>query len=185
VISRKTARISAGFLGLLSEGLLLTAYIIETTSRAAILSLMILTGAIMLNCGGAEVGERGSSESWMGEQVWDVSLSANGHLDSAMRTTLMALCLLALAQFATGQGAPSDTSADALRIRVSADGTCYSLDLSTSFVDVGRYLSSKHLAQNGHVDVVVDRASKYELVAAALKSLQSAGFGHIGFVKIQ
>jgi biopolymer transport protein ExbD len=48
-------------------------------------------------------------------------------------------------------------------------------------VDVAQYLSSKHLAQNGHVHVVVDANSKYESVAAALKSLQNAGL-KIGFV---
>jgi hypothetical protein len=48
MIARKTARISAGLLGLLSEGLLLTAYFIETTSRPAILSLMILIGVIIV-----------------------------------------------------------------------------------------------------------------------------------------
>jgi len=48
-------------------------------------------------------------------------------------------------------------------------------------VDVAQYLLSKHLAQNGHVHIIVDATSKYESVAAALKSLQSAGL-KIGFI---
>jgi hypothetical protein len=48
MIARKTARISAGLLGLVSEGLLSTAYFIETTSRPAILFLMILIGVMMV-----------------------------------------------------------------------------------------------------------------------------------------
>jgi hypothetical protein len=48
MISRKSARISAGLLGLLSEGLFLTAYFIETTSRPAILSSMVLIGVTTL-----------------------------------------------------------------------------------------------------------------------------------------
>ena len=48
-------------------------------------------------------------------------------------------------------------------------------------VEVAQYLLSKHLAKNGHVHIVVDATSKYESVAAALKSLQNAGL-KIGFV---
>jgi biopolymer transport protein ExbD len=99
-----------------------------------------------------------------------------------MRITLIAALLFVFAQIALGQGAPSDARADALTIRVSADGICYFLDFSTPCVDAGRYLSSKHLAQNGHVDIVVDRASGYEMVAATLKSLEDAGFDKVGFV---
>jgi hypothetical protein len=44
MIPRNTARISAGLLGLFSEGLLLTAYLMEIAGRAAILFLMILIG---------------------------------------------------------------------------------------------------------------------------------------------
>ena len=46
MISRQTARSSAGLLGLLSEGLLLTAYLMETTGRAAIVFLLILVGVM-------------------------------------------------------------------------------------------------------------------------------------------
>jgi hypothetical protein len=78
MISRKTARISAGFLGLLSEGLLLTAYFIETTSRAAILSLMILTGAIMVILLARNRGEAGSSKVMeKSNEIQMSSLSAN------------------------------------------------------------------------------------------------------------
>jgi biopolymer transport protein ExbD len=97
-----------------------------------------------------------------------------------MRITSSALTLIAFAQLVMGQGAPSDVIADST-IRISADGICHVQDSSMPCVDVAKYLLSKHLAQNGHVHIVVDAASKYESVAAALKSLQSAGL-KIGFV---
>ncbi len=99
-----------------------------------------------------------------------------------MRTTLAATCLLAFARIAMGQSAPSDATAEVLTIRISADGVCYFLDTSTPCDQLGHYLLSKHLAQNGHVHIAVDRASKYEMVAATLKSLDSAGFKKVGFV---
>lgn len=97
-----------------------------------------------------------------------------------MRITLSVLSLITFAQIAMGQGAPSDVIADST-IRISADGICHIQDSSMPCVDVAQYLLSKHLAQNGHVHIVVDAASKYESVAAALKSLQSAGL-KIGFI---
>ena len=99
-----------------------------------------------------------------------------------MRTTLATTCLLALAQVAMGQSASSDANAEALTIRIAADGICHFLDTSTPCNNLGRYLLSKHLAQNGHVHVLVDRASKYQLVKATLKSLDRAGFKKVGFV---
>jgi biopolymer transport protein ExbD len=101
-----------------------------------------------------------------------------------MRTALTVTCLLAfaqIAQIAMGQSAPSNGDADVLTIRISADGVCHFLDTSTPCDELGNYLLSKHLAQNGHVHIAVDRTSKYELVAAALGSLDRAGF-KVGFV---
>jgi biopolymer transport protein ExbD len=68
-----------------------------------------------------------------------------------------------------------------LTIRVSADGICHIQDSSMRCADVAHHLLSQHLAQNGHVHIVVDANAKYEIVAAALKSLQNAGL-KIGFV---
>jgi biopolymer transport protein ExbD len=100
-----------------------------------------------------------------------------------MRTTLTATCLLAFAQFAMGQSASPDANAEVLTIRISEDGVCHVLEVSTPCDQLGPYLLTTHLAQkNGHVHIVVDRASKYELIAATLESLQRAGFGKIGFV---
>ena len=99
-----------------------------------------------------------------------------------MRTTLATTCLLALAQVAMGQSVSSDANAEALTIRISADGVCHVLDTSTPCDELGRHLLSKHFAQNGHVHILVDRASKYELVATTLKSLDQAGFKKVGFV---
>jgi biopolymer transport protein ExbD len=98
-----------------------------------------------------------------------------------MRSTLITTCLLAFAQIAIGQSAPSHVTAEVFTIRISADGVCHFLDTSTPCGELADYLLSKNFAQNRHVHIVVDRASKYEVVAAALKSLQNAGF-KIGFV---
>ena len=40
-----------------------------------------------------------------------------------------------------------------------------------------------NLAQDGHVHIAVDKSSKYELVAATLKSLDGYGF-KVGFVNV-
>jgi biopolymer transport protein ExbD len=69
-------------------------------------------------------------------------------------------------------------------VRISADGACHFLDDSASCEQLGKYLLTKHLAQNGHLHITVDRASKYELVAATLKSLEGTGF-KVGFVNTE
>ena len=97
-----------------------------------------------------------------------------------MRITLSVLSFIAFAQIGMGQSAPSDVIAEST-IRISADGICYIQDRPMACADVAQYLSSKHLAKNGYVHIIVDPTSKYESVAAALKSLQSAGL-KIGFV---
>jgi hypothetical protein len=74
-----------------------------------------------------------------------------------------------------------DTNADVLTIRISEDGICHVLDDSMPCDQLRPYLLTKHLAQNGHVHIAVDRTSKYELVAATLESLQGLGL-KIGFV---
>jgi hypothetical protein len=74
-----------------------------------------------------------------------------------------------------------DANADVLTIQISEDGVCHFLDASAPCDHLGQNLLTKHLAQNGHIDIVVDRTSKYELVLATLKSLQGLGF-KIGFV---
>lgn len=72
-------------------------------------------------------------------------------------------------------------NADVLTIRISEDGICHVLDDSMPCDQLRPYLLTKHLAQNGHVHIAVDRTSKYELVAATLESLQGLGL-KIGFV---
>jgi biopolymer transport protein ExbD len=99
-----------------------------------------------------------------------------------MRTALIATCLIAFAQFALGQSASPDANAEVLTIRISEDGVCHFLEVSTPCNQPGEYLLAKHLAENGHVHIAVDRTSKYELVAATLESLQRARFGKLGFV---
>ena len=74
-----------------------------------------------------------------------------------------------------------DANSDVLTIRISEDGVCHILDASAPCDQLGQNLLTRHLAQNAHVHIVVDRNSKYELVAATLKSLQGLGF-KIGFV---
>ncbi len=79
------------------------------------------------------------------------------------------------------QSASIDASADVLTIRISEDGVCHFLDASVPCDQLGQYLLTKHLVQNGHVHIAVDRTSKYELVAATLKSLEGLGL-KVGFV---
>jgi biopolymer transport protein ExbD len=103
-----------------------------------------------------------------------------------MRTTLTAILLLVLAPIALGQSASSEPDAGVLTIRISADGLCDFLDTSTPCDRLGQYLLSKHLAQNGHVRITVDKFSKYETIAATLESLQRAGFTEkLGIVNIE
>jgi biopolymer transport protein ExbD len=82
-----------------------------------------------------------------------------------------------------GQLASLATSDEVLTIQISADGICHFLDSAVPCVDLGRYLLSKHLAQNGHINIKVDKDPKYELVAATLESLQRAGIKRkLGFI---
>jgi biopolymer transport protein ExbD len=97
-------------------------------------------------------------------------------------STRAAAILLCFASMAIGQSASVDPSTGVLTIRISADGTCYFLNTSTPCAHLGEYLLSRHLAPDGHVHVLVDKSSKYELVAATLESLDQAGFGKVGFV---
>lgn len=97
-----------------------------------------------------------------------------------MRTTLVTTCLLVIARIAIGQSAPSN--AEVLTIFVSADGVCHVLDTFMPCGELAQYLKSKHLAQDGHVHIAVDKTLKYDVVAATLKSLQGAGF-KVGFVQ--
>jgi biopolymer transport protein ExbD len=98
-----------------------------------------------------------------------------------MGNALTATCLLAFTQFAMAQSASPDANTDVLTVRISEDGVCHFLDDSAPCEQLGKYLLTKHLAQNGHIHIAVDRASKYELVAATLKSLDGTGF-KVGFV---
>lgn len=82
---------------------------------------------------------------------------------------------------ATAQSPPPDANSDVLTIRISEDGVCHLLDTATPCDQLGQYLLAKHLAQNGHVHISVDRFSKYELVAATLESLRGTGL-KVGFV---
>jgi HEAT repeats len=74
-----------------------------------------------------------------------------------------------------------DANADVLTIRISEDGVCHFMDASAPCDQLGQYLLTRHLAQNGRVHIAVDRTAKYELVAATLKSLDGLGF-KVGFV---
>jgi biopolymer transport protein ExbD len=98
-----------------------------------------------------------------------------------MRNSLTATCLLVFTQFAMAQSASPDPNTDVLTVRISADGACNFLDDSAPCGQLGKYLLTKHLAQNRHLHITVDRASKYELVAATLQSLEGTGF-KVGFV---
>ena len=98
-----------------------------------------------------------------------------------MLNALTATCLLAFTQFATAQSASPERNTDVLAVLISEDGVCHFLDDSAPCEQLGKYLLTKHLARNGHMHIAVDRASKYELVAATLESLEGTGF-KVGFV---
>lgn len=98
-----------------------------------------------------------------------------------MRNALTATCLFAFTQVSMAQSALLDANTDVLTVRISEDGVCHFLDDSAPCEQLGKYLLTKHLAQNGQIHIAVDRASKYELVAATLKSLDGMGF-KVGFV---
>jgi biopolymer transport protein ExbD len=77
--------------------------------------------------------------------------------------------------------ASPEANADALTIRISPDGVCYFSDASAPCDHLGQYLVTNNVAAGGHIHIAVDQASKYELVAATLESLQGLGF-KVGFV---
>jgi biopolymer transport protein ExbD len=93
-----------------------------------------------------------------------------------MRTTFTAMCLLGFIQFAMAQNTSPDTNAEVLTVRISEDGVCHVLDASTPCAQLGQYLLTKHLAQNGRIHIDVERSSKYELLMATLESLRGTGF---------
>lgn len=107
--------------------------------------------------------------------------STNASARTHVVNALTLACLFAVTQFAMAQSATVDGTTDVLTIRIAEDGVCHFLDDSTPCERLGNYLAEKHLAKNGQIHIVVDRASKYELVAATLKSLQGTGF-EVGFV---
>jgi hypothetical protein len=84
-------------------------------------------------------------------------------------------------KFVMPQSASPDANPDILTVRISEDGVCHVQDASTPCDQLGQYLLTKHLAQNEHIHIEVDRSSKYELVVATLESLRGTGF-KIGFV---
>ncbi len=131
-----------------------------------------------------QIGSRSFHDDYAHVPLFFTTISSSSWLTRfPMRTILTAMGLLVFAQIVLGQNAPpSAASEKVLTIRISADGICTFLDSSTPCVEVGRYLLSKHLAQDGHVHIAVDRASKYEMVVATLKSLDDAGFKKVGFV---
>jgi hypothetical protein len=98
-----------------------------------------------------------------------------------MRPTLVATCLSAFTHFAMAQSASPDANTNVLTVRISGDGVCHFLDYSAPCEQLGEYLLTKHPAQNKHIHIAADGASKYELVAATLKSLDGTGFT-VGFV---
>jgi biopolymer transport protein ExbD len=103
-----------------------------------------------------------------------------------MGTTLTAILFLVFASMALGQSASSDADARALRIRISAEGICYFSDTSAPCDMLGEYLLSNHLALNGHVDIQVEKHSRYETAAATLESLRRASFTEkVGFINIR
>ena len=98
-----------------------------------------------------------------------------------MRNLITVICLLVFTQVGIAQSSSHDLKTEVLTVRISADGVCYFLEDSAPCDKLGKHLLTKHLATNAHLHIAVDRASRYELVAATLKSLQGTGF-KVGFI---
>jgi len=98
-----------------------------------------------------------------------------------MRSTLIAALFLAFSPAAMAQRVPSAVHDKVLTIRIAVDGICYFLDTSAPCEKLGAYLLGMHLAQDGHVHIIVNKLSRYEVVAVTLKSLDQAHF-KVGFV---
>jgi protein TonB len=105
----------------------------------------------------------------------------NARFTLRVRITHTVTFLLAFSQFAMSQSASTGANSDAVTVRISEDGICYLLNNSAPCVQLGKYLLTMHLPQSTHLHIAVDRASKYELVAATLESLEGTGF-KVGFV---
>jgi biopolymer transport protein ExbD len=98
-----------------------------------------------------------------------------------MSIKFTAACIFAFIHVAMAQGEPPDAITDAVIVRISADGVCYFLNDSAPCEQLGKFMLTKHLPQNTHIHIAVDRASKYELVAATLESLEGTSF-KLGFI---
>lgn len=77
-----------------------------------------------------------------------------------------------------------DADTDVLTVHISADGACHLLGDSAPCEQLGKYLLTKHLSQNRQLHITLDLDSKYELVAATVKSLEGTGF-KLGFVNTE
>ena len=103
-----------------------------------------------------------------------------------MRTTLVAAFYLTVAPVAMGQSAPTNPGVDVLTVHISANGNCYFLNTSAPCEKLGTYLLSMHLAQDGELQLGVDKFARYEIVAATLESLERAGLKiKVGFVHVE
>jgi biopolymer transport protein ExbD len=104
-----------------------------------------------------------------------------------MRATAISIVCAILWKLASVPAFSSPTESTDLTIRVSADGHCYFADAVGKCNNLGAQLVLMHLVPLGHVHIEVGPDSKYEVIAALLKSLEQVGVSpsRVGFVRAE
>jgi hypothetical protein len=74
-----------------------------------------------------------------------------------------------------------------LTIRVSADGCCQFAEVVGQCDALGAMLVSTNMVPTGHIHIEVGPDSRYEVIAALLKSLEQVGISpsRVGFVRAE
>jgi biopolymer transport protein ExbD len=104
-----------------------------------------------------------------------------------MRVTAISIVCAVLWKLASVPAVSTPTESTDLTIRVSADGRCYFADAVGQCNTLGAQLVSMHMVPIGHVHIEVGPDSKYEVIAALLKSLEQVGISpsRVGFVRAE
>jgi len=114
--------------------------------------------------------------------------SLNRIVRSTMRVTAISIaCAILLWKLALVPAVSTPSESTDLTIRVSADGRCYFADTVGQCNTLGAQLVSMHMVPIGHVHIEVGPDSKYEVIAALLKSLEQVGISpsRVGFVRAE
>jgi biopolymer transport protein ExbD len=104
-----------------------------------------------------------------------------------MRVTAISMACAFLWSLASVPAVSTPTESTDLTIRVSADGRCYFAEAVGRCDALGAKLVSMHMIPIGHIHIEVGPDSKYEVIAALLKSLEQVGISpsRVGFVRAE